>query len=206
MLDAIIFDIGNVLLRVDFGRTMERLAPYCDVDMSKIMFELEPLKEEYEGGLVTNDVFLDRATELLGYRGDRRHLIAAWQEIFRPIEETEDLVKQLVKKEIPLFLLSNTNGLHAKYFLASYPVFSHFKGAVYSHKAQLMKPDQAIYEYAIVEFGVNPKRTLFIDDLAPNVVAARETGFHAHQYAVDRHEELLKVIRGHGIEVYGLND
>ena len=132
-------------------------------------------------------------------------MIAAWQEIFDPVEATHDLVKQLHKKKMPLYLLSNTNGLHAKYFLTSYPVFGAFKSGVYSHKVQMMKPDQEIYEYAIVEFGVNPRRTLFIDDLQANVTAARDVGFHVHQYSVDKHPALIKTLNGFGLDVFDLD-
>lgn len=204
-LEAIIFDIGNVLLRFDFNRTLTRIAPYCETEFNRILPRLEPLKHYFESGQISNDAFLDQATALLGYKGSRAELISAWEEIFEPIAATHDLVTQL-KNRIPMYLLSNTNAIHCRYFLSMYPLFNFFKNAVYSHRVQMAKPDPEIYEYAMVEFGVNPYRTLFIDDLAANVKAAKERGFHAHQYSEEQHGDLQKVLRSFGIEVYGLDD
>ncbi len=205
MLEAIIFDIGNVLLRFDFNRMLVRIAPFCEMESASILTRLAPLKDRLESGQISNDVFLDQVSTLIGYKGPRQELIAAWQEIFDPIEATHDLVKQL-KGRIPMYLLSNTSGLHSKYFLSMYPIFNHFERAVYSHRVQMSKPEPEIYEYAMVEFGVNPSRTLFIDDLSANIKAASEVGFHTHLYSEERHDDLRNVLRTFGIEVYGLDD
>lgn len=201
MLDAIIFDIGNVLISYDYERCLKRILAHCDAPAAKIAAEaIPPLKQEYECGQISDDEFVTRAIALLGYRGPRPEFVAAWQECFDPIHATHELVDAL-RERYPLFLLSNTNGLHAEYFLSAYPVFSKFKAAVYSHCVQMMKPEAEIYEQAIVEFGVNPGRTLFIDDLPDNVEAARGVGMLAHQYARDRHEDLLALLRKLGVAV-----
>ena len=43
----------------------------------------------------------------------------------------------------------------------------------------IVKPDSRIFEIAIRRFRLDPPRTVFIDDLAENVAAAREIGFRA---------------------------
>ena len=192
MLDALIFDIGNVLLRFDFSQTITRIAPLCSIAPEEIPARLEPWKVQLESGQMDGSAFLDKATEVLGYTGPRAVLKKAWQEIFSPIAPMHALVAEL---STPLYLLSNTNNLHAEYFLSEYPVFQHFTNAVYSHEAGLMKPDPAIYHHALEKFGLSAQKTLFIDDLLPNVEAASAVGLLTHHYHHERHGAFLADLR-----------
>ena len=40
----------------------------------------------------------------------------------------------------------------------------------------MAKPDPAIYQYLFHTFSLDPKECFFIDDLAPNIAAARSLG------------------------------
>jgi putative hydrolase of the HAD superfamily len=191
MIDSVIFDIGNVLLRFDFGLAIRRIAPHCKLAPAGIGEALEPMKNDLESGRIGGDVFLNEVSKRIGFSAPLGELRAAWQEIFEPIELTHQLVHQWRGKK-GLFLLSNTNDLHAEYFLNKYPVFGAFENAVYSHEAGVMKPDPGIYTHAIGKFGVDPSRTLFIDDLEPNIGAARAAGFHVHHYSEAGHGRLLE--------------
>ena len=50
---------------------------------------------------------------------------------------------------------------------------------VYSHECGMSKPDPRIYALTCERLGVRPDQTVFIDDYASNVTAAREAGLHA---------------------------
>jgi len=190
MVDAIIFDIGNVLLRFDFSLVTQRIAPFCSAGASSIHSLLAPIKDELESGRIDGETFLQEASRIIGYTGERSLFRAAWQEIFTPIEATHRLVERLHGTR-PLFLLSNTNDLHAEHFLSRYPVFARFQNAVYSHECGLMKPAASIYQHALEKFGLRAEQVFFIDDLAPNVEAARASGWRTHHYREDAHDLLL---------------
>jgi len=200
MLKAIIFDIGNVLLKFDFQRTVKRIAPFCAVPAADIAPLLEPSKVQLESGRLSGSEFLDSVTRVLDYTGSRETLEKAWREIFTANEPMHKLVPAL---QVPLYLLSNTNNLHADYFLREYPVFEHFTDAVYSHEAGLMKPDPAIYLHALEKFGFGAEEAFFIDDLLPNVEAARAVGLRTHHYHHERHIALLEELNSldlhHGV-------
>jgi FMN phosphatase YigB (HAD superfamily) len=198
MLDAIIFDIGNVLLRFDFSLVVRRVAPFCSASVAQFDSLLEPLKIALESGKINGETFLSEASHAIGYTGKPSVLRAAWQEIFTPIEATHALVEQL-HGSLPLFLLSNTNDLHAEYFLSRYPVFGRFTDAVYSHECGLMKPDASIYRHALEKFGLRAEGVFFIDDLAPNVEAARASGWRTHHYREDSHDQLLSDLATAGV-------
>jgi HAD superfamily hydrolase (TIGR01509 family) len=197
MLDAIVFDIGNVLLSFDFEKTFRRVAPACGVSPDQVVSRLSALKGPLESGQISADVFLEEVSRELDYRGDAEELRFAWQEIFEPIEETHALVRRLHKR-IPLYLLSNTNDLHTEYFLPRYPVFECFEDAIFSHEVRVMKPDPAIYRAALDRFQIEPQKMLFIDDLAENVAAAAGLGIRTHHYAASRHADLERVVSDAG--------
>jgi epoxide hydrolase-like predicted phosphatase len=50
---------------------------------------------------------------------------------------------------------------------------------VYSHEEGMSKPDRRSFELTWRRLGVQPQEMLFLDDVEPNVLAARECGVHA---------------------------
>jgi hypothetical protein len=55
----------------------------------------------------------------------------------------------------------------------------HFDGGIFSGDVKLAKPDPAIFKLLAERYGMVPADTLFIDDLAANVAAARQLGWQA---------------------------
>jgi putative hydrolase of the HAD superfamily len=49
----------------------------------------------------------------------------------------------------------------------------------------MSKPDLRIYALTCERLGVRPDETVFIDDYAPNVVAAGEAGLHGVHHTVN---------------------
>ena len=128
--------------------------------------------------------------DVLRYRGTEAQFIAAWEEIFEPNIPMFELVQSLHGR-VPLYLLSNTSDIHREYFFRRYPVFACFDAGIYSYEVRASKPNRVIYEITAKQLGIDPAATFFIDDLLPNIEAARALGFRAHHYHHDRHEALL---------------
>lgn len=200
MIKAVVFDIGNVLLKFDFGKAVRRLQRQCKNLHPSVLEKIEPHKASYEGGLMERAEFQRIAQELLGFTGEEDEFVRAWQEIFEENTPMVSLVRQLHKK-LPLYLLSNTSDLHMDYVFAEYPFFGLFKDAVYSYRAGCCKPSPTIYEVAIKQFGINPRETVFIDDLLPNVLTARGLGFEAIHYDYNRHGSTLSRLREFGLPI-----
>jgi putative hydrolase of the HAD superfamily len=80
-----------------------------------------------------------------------------------------------------LAALSNSNATHWRRNNEVLGVAALFERAFASHELGLRKPDLAIYEHALQELGVSAGETVFFDDLAENVEAARAVGMTAHQ-------------------------
>jgi putative hydrolase of the HAD superfamily len=67
-----------------------------------------------------------------------------------------------------------------------------FDVLVWSYLLGIAKPDEAIYRHVLKELAVGPHETLFLDDKAPNIEAARALGMCCHQFTtIDRLREFL---------------
>ncbi len=196
--EAFIFDIGNVLVRFRPGHAEEALAR-LGVECAPDMAALQELGRRYERGALDCGEFLAGLRDVLRHAGPDEDLARAWQEIFEPNRPMWDLVEKL-HGEYPLFLLSNTNGLHHDYLVREYGVFEKFADGVFSYRAKMMKPERAIFELAIRQFGVRPAATIYLDDLTANVEAARGAGLRALAYDPEAHADCLAVLRAQGVQ------
>jgi HAD superfamily hydrolase (TIGR01509 family) len=196
---AILFDIGNVLLRFDFSLALRALAAKSEVDdPADVLVRIERVKIAYEDGAIARGAFMRGAFDVLRYRGTERDFIAAWEDIFEPNPPMIALVEELHARH-PLYLLSNTSDIHRDYLFRRYPFFSCFSGGVYSFEVGASKPGRHIFEIAKRQLGIEPETTFFIDDLLPNIETARVLGFVCHHYHHDRHDTLLQKLRASGV-------
>jgi len=200
MIRAFLFDIGNVLLKFDFTIALRKVAAQSGArDALQALELLDRVKGPYEAGEIDRAAFLRGAFDVLAYRGTEADFIAAWEDIFELNEPMAALVERLAQR-YPLHLLSNTNDIHYAYFMRRYPVFGHFRGGTFSHVAKASKPGRKIYEIACADHQLEPATTFFIDDLLPNIEAARALGFQTHHYHCEQHGALLAQLRDSGVE------
>ena len=197
---AILFDIGNVLLRFDFTICLKALASKSGItDPLATFARFDQVKAAYEDGQIDRAAFLRAVFDVLNYRGTEAEFVTAWENIFEPNEQMFPLVEKLHER-FPLYLLSNTNDIHREFFMRRWPVFRHFTGGTYSDLARASKPSRAIYEIACRDFALEPATTFFIDDLLPNIETARGLGFQVHHYHHERHAELLAALAAAGVK------
>ena len=195
-IDAVIFDLGNVLVAVDEGRGADRLAARTGKTRQQIdeYAHRTPHAMNLALGKLTRQQFFETVARDLAFDGTYAEFAAIWSEIFTPIESMIALAK-LLKGRVPRLILSNTNAIHMDYVFERFPFVHDFDGHVLSHEVGLLKPDPAIYKHTLEKHGLTPARTVFIDDMAVNVEGAQLVGLHAIQFCdVDKtRAELTKL-------------
>ena len=77
-------------------------------------------------------------------------------------------------------------------YLKDREVFSYFEGQIISALEHVIKPEEAIYRLLLERYGLQAEKTLFIDDLKPNVAAAERLGIHTVHFA-DRQWGIQKI-------------
>lgn len=101
--------------------------------------------------------------------------LARWYLLTGPVEGMETLCRDLAEGGHPLYLLSNTSRAFRQ-FRVRIPALRYFTGEYISAEHGLLKPDPAIFRDFLGEFGLTAEESLFIDDWAPNIEAARSVG------------------------------
>lgn len=194
-IDAVIFDLGNVLISVNEHRAATRFAARTGKSAAEILayFLSTPHATELALGKQTKRQFYRTISHDLGFTGDYDEFADIYADIFEPIPAMIELAQSLATKR-PRVLLSNTNVIHADFFLARYPWINEFDVVILSHEVGLLKPDVAIYELALKRAGLQADRALFIDDLLPNIQGAQAAGLQTihHRDPVATCAELTK--------------
>ena len=179
-IDAVIFDLGNVLITVDELRAMERMAARTGKTLEQIREYIRgtPYEHELARGKLSKMQFFRTVAKDLGFDGSYDEFAEIWSDVFTPIEPMIALAESL-KTRVPRLVLSNTNAIHMDYIFQHYTFLNDFDAHVFSHEVGLLKPDAAIYEYALKKYGLAGERTVFLDDLPANVEGARRVGMQA---------------------------
>ena len=175
-IDSVVFDIGRVLVRLDFAQILAYFSRH-GLDTGGIDALLEQIElSAYERGEFDGDELLRRIARLGdgGMTVDELH--RHWLGMFVPDERMIALAHGIAARR-RVYLLSNIGDLHWDFLKGAIGVESIGHGALPSFKARAAKPDAAIYRQAEKIFGLEPARTVFIDDLLPNVDTARQRGW-----------------------------
>ncbi|MCP5536339.1 MAG: HAD family phosphatase [Akkermansiaceae bacterium] len=187
-----LFDIGNVIVGVDFLPALKRLIPSGTENVDARLHALLERKDEFEAGRVAADEYFPWAAEVLGFAGSHQQFIDAWLDIFSPNPPMWECIESLHQEGHRLILFSNINNPHKEYLMENYPVFQCFTGGVFSYQTGHIKPEADIYQLAIKQYGLTPGKTGYIDDLPANIAGGKNAGFLCHEYRADRHDRFLQ--------------
>ena len=200
-IEALLFDLGKVLVDFEFERGLRRFAARTSLSRSefdRVILDQTRIRQ-YESGEISTDQYHRylQETGKLEMSVDEFH--EAWSAVFLPgLIVPENLLRNL-KERYPLILVSNTNESHARFITENYRVFDYFDRKIFSHEVRSMKPDRKIYEAAIAAAGKPPEALFFTDDREENVEGAAKLGIHVHQF----HSvlKLVKALQSNGVSV-----
>lgn len=180
----IAFDLGNVILPFDHMVACKKLGEICSIDPTYIYKRIieEGIERDFELGLLSPAKFTQSCRNTLKIDSLKEDvLMEAWSDIFSLNEDVEKLIDELTDNS-DLCLISNTNCWHFNFVLQNFPVVSKFSRRLLSYEIQRMKPDPAIFQYAL-RWVHNGQMKIFIDDIAENVKSAADVGFNAIHFS-----------------------
>lgn len=179
---ALVFDVGNVLIHIDFDRVFHRWAALAGVPFAEVKarFAFGERFLAFERGEMESADYFAQLRRDLGLGLTEGQLAAGWSEVLLPeIEPTVVLLPRLARR-IPCHLFSNTNLPHyevwsRRHARAFAPLGRHFV----SHEMGSRKPEAESFAHVARELALEPREILFFDDMAANVEGARAAGFAA---------------------------
>ena len=186
----IIFDLGGVILNIDFKQTELAFAELGIGNFNQYytLQALSPLFEQLELGLVTPKVFYDEFRKLANTSLNNKEIEIAWNALLLDFPPERISWLKNISTKYNVYLLSNTNKIHYDAFIKLFDeqigdgdFNKYFIKAYYSHEINLRKPSKECFKFVLKNENLNPKETLFIDDSETNVEAAKTVGINTIQ-------------------------
>ncbi|MCS6822525.1 MAG: HAD family phosphatase [Microscillaceae bacterium] len=187
---ALIFDLGNVLIDTDFNLTIkafEALNPQKSAWLKENIYHAS-LFLDYEKGLIDDKTFRNGLQNILEIAVPDEQLDYAWNALLLNFSPERIEILQALRPRYKLFLLSNTNAIHikkvneilAQNFQIEKLDFL-FDKVYYSFEMHKRKPEPAIFEQILQEQNLSPNKVVFFDDSLDNVRAAECIGIESVQ-------------------------
>ncbi|GAB3662827.1 HAD family phosphatase [Echinicola sediminis] len=184
-IDFFVFDLGGVIIDLDTSFTLNQLGLHLDGANKSLSetFITNPVHHAYEKGEIDDATFRSEIRKVFKKEWTDQEIDAIWNGMLGKIPvEKIDLLREL-RKTHPVFMLSNTNGIHFKrveeILLKDTGVssFNHLFDHVFlSHEMGCRKPDTIIYEKVLAQVGMSAEKGVFFDDTAPNLLGAEKVG------------------------------
>jgi FMN phosphatase YigB (HAD superfamily) len=198
----IIFDLGGVLLDLDFQRTIiafEKLG-LKNFESMFSQFTADELFEKLETGQLSEAAFYAAVKTRTSRAITEAEIDHAWNALILNFRTKSLELLDMLSADYKLYLLSNTNSIHLKYFTELFtretgkPLLDkHFTKAWYSNEIGLRKPGAQIFEYVLQAESLQAAETLFIDDTLTNIETAQKLGFKTHLLLPTERIELLEI-------------
>jgi putative hydrolase of the HAD superfamily len=193
-IEAVLFDLGNVVVRFDHRIAARKIGKFSSLPAEKIydLFFDSPLVQSFEEGRVSSAEFFERIKDMLSLNIGYEEFVPIWNEIFFENPGIEEIIGRL-KKRFKIFLISNVNQLHFDYIRNRFDILGEFEKFILSYQVGARKPDRKIYEMAIKETGLAAEKILYTDDRLELIEAGRSLGLGAiHFKGVKEFNEELR--------------
>jgi putative hydrolase of the HAD superfamily len=180
--DALLFDLGRVVLDIDFSKAIACWAGHagCKPEAIVSRYVRDEAYRLHEVGKISDEDYFQSLRASLGIGISDAQFLEGWNAIFAG--EMPDIAELLPRaaKRMPVYAFSNTNRPHVDYFSREYAgLLSHFREVYLSSSIGLRKPDAEAFDHVAAAIGVPANRIVFFDDLAENVEGARARGLTA---------------------------
>jgi putative hydrolase of the HAD superfamily len=180
--DALLFDLGRVVLDIDFSKAIALWAGHagCAPEAIVSRYVRDEAYRLHEMGKISDEAYFASLRSALGIGISDAQFLEGWNAIFAG--EMPDIAQHLARaaQQMPLYAFSNTNRPHVEYFSKEYAdLLGHFSELYLSSSIGLRKPDAEAFDHVVSAIGVPASRIVFFDDLLENVEGARARGLSA---------------------------
>jgi len=196
---AIIFDLGGVILNIDYDLTIKEFEKIGVQNSTSYYSKSEQKKlfDDLETGKISEKEFI-KTVKLKTKNARDDQIKHAWNKMLLNLPLERLLFVKSIMCKYQTFLLSNTNSIHISYFKNSlakteWILFkSCFNKIYFSYKIGMRKPSIKIFEYVLKENHLQPENVLFVDDSIQHVNAAKTIGIITHH--LKGNEDLITIL------------
>jgi 2-haloacid dehalogenase len=180
MIDTVVLDLGNVLVRWDPSRPFAGRLPVQDTTAFLTEFDFMAFNHLQDAGRS----WADARAHLAARAPEHLPALDVYLEHFAdtltgPVPGSAELVREL--RALGVRLLGLTNWSAETFHLAApaAPAIGLLEDVLVSGEVGVAKPDPRVFALLTQRFGLRPERTVFVDDSAANVAGGAAAGFDA---------------------------
>lgn len=187
---AIIFDLGGVILNIDYHKTIEAFKSLGIEEFERLYAQAQQsqLFDQLEVGAISDIEFYKGIQHLTDVELSEHDIKMAWNTMLLDLPKERITFLQNIAQEIPIFLLSNTNEIHLKAcqaiikntFGKANLLEDIFVETFYSHLIKARKPHAEAFQMIIDKHQLSAPDTLFIDDSIQHIEGAQKVGLQTH--------------------------
>jgi epoxide hydrolase-like predicted phosphatase len=177
--EALIFDLGKVVFDLSFDKVLQFWASASgqQVDAIKGRFQFDEFFNDFERGEVSDKEFRAEISRRLSLRLTDKVFDEGWCALYLNAYAGIDKLLSSLKGQYRLVALTNTNSIHEQVWKKRYhETLSHFDKVFCSHELKTRKPEKQAYQSVLDYLGVEPQRTIFLDDSDANTAGAARLG------------------------------
>jgi putative hydrolase of the HAD superfamily len=180
--DALLFDLGGVLIDVDFDRTLAAWAAAagCDLAALRGRFTFDDAYCQHERGEIDAAAYFASLRVSLGLELSDADFQLGWTCLYPgAITPVPELLRTAARR-FPLYAFTNSNPSHQAVWSSQFArELSVFRSVFVSSDLGLRKPDADAFLAVCDRMGLRPDQVMFFDDTAENVLGARQVGMAA---------------------------
>ena len=185
----IIFDLGGVILNIDYNLTVEEFKKLNLENYDKLFTQMQQsdLFNLLETGKVTPQEFRAEIKKISNIKITDKQIDGAWNAMLLDFPTKRIGLLNNLKNKYRIFLLSNTNIIHLEEYNRTLQnnfglenMSQIFEKEYYSHEIGMRKPNVDIFEFVLSENNLSPSETLFIDDSPQHIDTANKLGIIAY--------------------------
>lgn len=197
--DSIILDIGMVLAEFrpreylkNIGIPEDKLEAVYDAVINNDIWN------EYDRGVMSEHEalgkFIEHTPEL---EKEIKLAFRDFEGIIRKYDYTESWISSLQKNGYKVLYLSNISEKLYRQCKSHLNFVERMDGGILSFEDKMKKPEEEIYFHIIEKCGINPQRSIFIDDREENIATAKEMGFKTILFTskAEADEEIKRLTR-----------
>lgn len=162
----------------------KQIASYCQTDENLIEETLKNTGwgEQYERGEIdSRTLFHYLPPEIQGNKG-----FSGWfdaiSSVFEPNDSITQIIKELKKNNVLLYVFSNICEAHFSYAYTHFSAIHLFDGYILSYETGAIKPDNKMYEYALQKTNAEKEDSFFVEGVEECVQKARLLGLDSELY------------------------
>lgn len=197
MIRNVIFDLGNVVLKLKWNIVLDKYSENDDDKklLEEVIFNSQEWAKLDEGTIEKKDAI----DIMLSKLPDRLHeaclgIMKDWQEGFVINTEILDFIDSLKSNGYKTYILSNAP-LDLPDYLERNNLNQYFDGQVISAQEKMAKPNKKIYELILNRFSLNSDECLFLDDKPENIAAAIDCGINGYVFDYNNFDKFLNDIK-----------